>query len=337
MGKVNSNSKDLISVVIPVYKVEEYIKRCIDSIITQTYENLEIILVDDGSPDNCPKICDEYAKKDKRVKVIHKENGGLSDARNAGIDIASGKYITFVDSDDYVTSDYVEYMYNILKKYDSQMATCQTLRVNSKDTEIKKIANNFQEEIELMTARDLFYNILFAKKSDVSAYSKLYKIELFDEIRYPKGVVYEDTATTYKLIEKCDKISVGNKECYLYCARPGSISKMKGFNKNEVDYIRNTDEMLKHLKNKYPDLEKAIKRYELYSNFRILRLLIFTKPRDKEMEKEIFQKIKTNRREVFSYQDTPKRDKFAIVLSLFGIKLFKISWLLYCKVTKRIN
>ena len=100
--------KELISIVIPVYKVELYLEKCIESIINQTYKNLEIIIVDDGSPDNCPQICDEYSKKDKRIKVIHKENGGLSDARNAGIDIATGKYIAFVDSDDYVSDDYVE-------------------------------------------------------------------------------------------------------------------------------------------------------------------------------------------------------------------------------------
>ena len=99
---------DLITIVIPVYKVEKYLEKSINSVINQTYQNLEIILVDDGSPDNCPQICEKYAKKDNRIKVIHKENGGLSDARNAGIDIAKGKYITFIDSDDYVTDDYVE-------------------------------------------------------------------------------------------------------------------------------------------------------------------------------------------------------------------------------------
>ena len=107
--------EDLITIVIPIYKVENYLDKCVKSVINQTYKNLEIILVDDGSPDNCPKKCDEYEKKDTRIKVIHKENGGLSDARNAGIDIAKGKYITFIDSDDYIDSDYVETYYNKIK------------------------------------------------------------------------------------------------------------------------------------------------------------------------------------------------------------------------------
>ena len=299
---------DLITIVIPVYKVEKYLEKSINSVINQTYQNLEIILVDDGSPDNCPQICEKYAKKDNRIKVIHKENGGLSDARNAGIDIAKGKYITFIDSDDYVTDDYVEYMYNLIKQYNTKMSTCETQVVNiEKDCNIE---NNFKENIEVLSKRDLFYKILFAQKSDVSAYSKLYETSLFDDIRYPKGVVYEDTATTYKLIEKCEKIATGNKKCYFYCTRPDSISKIKGFNKNELDYIKNTNDMLDYLEKNYPDLKYAINRFDLYANFRILRLLLFTKPRDKKMEKEIFGKIQQKRKEVLKYQDTPKRDKW---------------------------
>ena len=109
-------SNELISIVIPIYKVEQYLRRCIDSVICQTYKNIEIILIDDGSPDNCGKLCDEIKKKDNRIKVIHKSNGGLSDARNCGINIATGKYITFIDSDDYVTEDYIEYMYRLLSQ-----------------------------------------------------------------------------------------------------------------------------------------------------------------------------------------------------------------------------
>ena len=173
--------EDLISIVIPVYKVEKYLEKCIESIINQTYKNLEIIIVDDGSPDNCPQMCDEFAKSDKRIKVIHKENGGLSDARNAGIDIATGKYITFVDSDDYITNDYVEYMYNLIKKYNTKIATCETQVVHIESDEENQ--EQFIENIEVLTARDLFYKILFAQKSDVSAYSKLYETALFRDIR----------------------------------------------------------------------------------------------------------------------------------------------------------
>lgn len=327
--------EDLISIVIPVYKVEKYLEKCIKSIINQTYKNLEIIIVDDGSPDKCPQMCDEFAQSDKRIKVIHKQNGGLSDARNAGIDVAKGKYITFVDSDDYVSDDYVEYMYNLIKKYNTKIATCETKIVHVESDE--KNQEQFIENIEVLPARDLFYKILFAQKSDVSAYSKLYETALFSDIRYPKGVVYEDTATTYKLIEKCDKIATGNKKCYFYFSRPNSISKMSGFNKNEIDYIKNTNEMLNYLQNKYPDLGQAIDRFDLYANFRILRLLLFTTPRDKKKKQEVFKKIKSKRMKVLKYKDTPKRDKIAIILSFFGLPIFKFSWFAYSKMTNRIN
>ena len=326
---------DLISIVIPVYNVEKYLEKCIKSIVNQTYKNLEIIIVDDGSPDNCPKMCDEFAQNDKRIKVIHKENGGLSDARNAGINIAKGKYITFIDSDDYISNDYVEYMYNLIKRYNTQIATCEVEIVYLEKDSHKN--TEYVENIEVLNPRDFFYNMLFAKKSDVTACAKLYETRLFEKIRYPKGVVYEDTATTYKLIEECEKIVTGNKKCYFYFTRPNSISKISGFNSNELDYIKNTNEMLEYLKNKYQDLEQAIDRFDLYANFRILRLLLFTKPRNKEMEKDIFKKIKNKRIKVLKYKDTPKRDKIAVILSFFGLSIFKFAWFIYSQKTNRLN
>lgn len=117
--------EDLISVIVPVYKVEKYINKCVDSIINQTYTNLEIILVDDGSPDNCGNICDEYAKKDNRIKVVHKENAGVSSARNIGLEKSSGKYITFIDADDYVEKNYCEELLNILKIENADCVACR--------------------------------------------------------------------------------------------------------------------------------------------------------------------------------------------------------------------
>ena len=116
------SKKPLITIIIPVYKVEDYLDKCVESVVNQTYKNLEIILVDDGSPDNCPKMCDDWAKKDKRIKVIHKENGGLSDARNKGIDIAKGEFITFIDSDDYVENNYVEFLYNLVRENHAEIS-----------------------------------------------------------------------------------------------------------------------------------------------------------------------------------------------------------------------
>ena len=161
--------EDLITVIVPVFKVEKYLEKCVKSICCQTYKNLEIILVDDGSPDNCGKMCDKYAKSDKRIKVIHKENGGLSDARNAGIKMATGKYIAFVDSDDYVSNDYIEYMYKILKKENAKISICE-LQIVWKNTTIE---NNKENKVQKLTSKQALENLLYSQGIDVSAPRKI--------------------------------------------------------------------------------------------------------------------------------------------------------------------
>ena len=324
--------KDLISVIIPVYKVEKYLERCVESIQNQTYQNLEIILVDDGSPDNCGKMCDEYAKKDGRIKVIHKENGGLSDARNAGIDIATGEYIAFVDSDDFVSNDYIEYMYQMLIENDAKLAISGVMII-WKDT---PITAGIHTNTQVLTPKETFENLLFAKGIEISAYGKLYHKSLWEENRFPKGKVYEDIAIMYKIIEDAKKIVYGDKKCYYYIARVGSISKQPGFNKNEEDYIVHTEQMLRFIEEKYPELQTAIYRFEVYAKFRILRMLIYTEPRNKNMEKEYVANIKKYRKQVFFCNQTPKRDKIAIILLSFGLPVFKVTWNLYCKHTGRV-
>ena len=326
------NMEDIITIIIPIYKVEEYLRKCLDSVINQTYTNLEIILVDDGSPDNCGNICDEYAKKDERIKVIHKENGGLSDARNVGIKNANGKYITFVDSDDYITKDYVGYLYNLIKENNVDLSICG-IKTIWKD--VKKIKTE-KGKTQCLDTKEAFENMLFAKGIEVAAYGKLYLTELWENIEFPKGKAYEDTAVIYKLIEKAGKIAYGSKNCYYYVARVGSISKQQQFNKNEEDYIRHTEEMLKYIKEKYPELEEATERFEIYSKFRILRILVFTKPRNKQMEKDIILEIKKKQKRVLSCKNTPIRDKIAIIVLNIGLPVFKSFWCIYRKFTGRI-
>ena len=158
--------EDLISVVVPIYNVENYIKKCVDSILSQTYKNLEIILVDDGSPDNCPQICDEYAQKDNRIKVIHKENGGLSDARNAGIDISKGKFITFIDSDDYIEKDYVEVLYNSIKENASDMAIGSHKAIYDNGT----ILNKETGEKSVLDSKNVLERILYDENIDLNVF-----------------------------------------------------------------------------------------------------------------------------------------------------------------------
>jgi len=324
--------ENLISVIIPVYKVEEYLEKCVESIRNQTYTNLEILLVDDGSPDNCGAMCDEYAKQDKRIKVIHKSNGGLSDARNAGIETATGNYIAFVDSDDFVSEDYIEYMYKMIIETNAKLAICGVKEI-WKNTQIEE---ELYAEPKLLTPKETFENFLFAKGIEICAYAKLYHRDLWKEIRFPKGKVYEDTAIMYRIIEAAETIVYGEKDCYYYIARIGSISKQPGFNKNEEDYIEHTQQMLAFLKEKHPELQEAIQRFTVYAKFRILRMLIFTKPRNRKMEKDYIRGIKQYQKQVLKCKNTPKRDKMAIYLLNLGLPVFKITWTIYCKKTGRI-
>ncbi len=324
--------QELVSIIIPIYNVEDYLERCLNSVVNQTYKNLEIILVNDGSTDRCKKICDDYQKKDDRIKVIHKENGGLSDARNAGIEIAKGEYISFIDSDDYVSNDYIEYMYNMIKNTSSKLAICGVKEVWAHTT----IVEEAHTKSESLTAKQTLRNLLLDQGIEICAYAKLYHRDLFKEIRFPKGKVYEDSAVMYKLIMLADKIVYGDKKCYYYIARNGSISKHKDFNLNENDYIKHTNEMLEFLLKKFPDLEVPIHRFDINSKFRILKMLMFTKPRNVKMEKEYIKYIKKYQKEVLKFSETPKKDKIAIILINIGRPVFKISWFIYRKVTGRI-
>ena len=216
-----------ISVIVPIYKVEKYIRRCIDSIINQTYKDLEIILVDDGSPDNCPKIIEEYAKLDSRIKVIHKENGGLSSARNAGMKIATGDYLAFVDSDDTIDIKMYEVLYDVLKRNNADISVCDILRIHENDKgEViyPEVQQNPVRETEFERA-EMIKQMLVNGNIGNFACTKLFKKELFGGITFPDGKVYEDVATIYKVVHKANKIVYVNKVLYYYLfGRVGAIT-----------------------------------------------------------------------------------------------------------------
>lgn len=212
-----------VSVIVPVYNVEDYLERCVKSILEQTYKNLEIILVDDGSPDNSGLKCDEIASKDDRVIVIHKENGGLSSARNKALDIASGDYLTFVDSDDVIHTHMIEWMTEELEDYDADFVSTGLL---SFDEQVPiEIDKNI--EFERMEDKD-FIDHLFPTnfgKISVTACGKLYKKVLFDSLRYPEGVIYEDLRVYLPLLLSCKRISVVNTPLYYWFDNAQSITR----------------------------------------------------------------------------------------------------------------
>ena len=220
------DKKPLISVIVPVYKVEAYLGRCVESLLSQTYENLEIILVDDGSPDNCGQICDTYAARDTRIRVIHKENGGLSSARNAGIDVARGEYLGFVDSDDWVDVHTYEWLLNMALEENVKLVCAGRYDYYSWSGE--KRVGLCPPKQEVIDGEELVKRIFLWDNVDSAAWDKLYHRSLFREIRYPLGVVSEDLPVTYRIALDAGRVGMLDRPVYYYFHREGSITTAAG-------------------------------------------------------------------------------------------------------------
>lgn len=244
-------NEGLVSVIIPVYKVEQYLDKCVKSIVQQTYTNLEIILVDDGSPDNCPQICDVWAEKDNRIRVIHKKNGGLSDARNAGLDICTGTYIVFVDSDDYVHPEYVSYLHDLIMQHHVDLAICGFFHENENGKRIYGTEETGQIYImdQCRALKEMCDCALFSN----AAWGKIFLREYFADIRFPVGHVYEDLAIMYKLFLKAEKIVFGQRALYYYVHHENSITK-SSFSWKQVDAVTYAEEMCEEIPKYWPEL-----------------------------------------------------------------------------------
>ena len=239
----------LASVIVPIYKVEKYINRCIDSILAQTYSNLEIILVDDGSPDMCGTICDEYMEKDERITVIHKENGGLSDARNEGIKHSHGEYVFFVDSDDWIDPDYCSAAIFDLEDHNADVVVFGYNKVNE-DGQLVDMCYSLSPQI--MT-KDKAIQGLIEGTIDNYAWNKVYRRRVFDGIEYPRGMLWEDIGTTYRVFDKCEYIYISNRVTYNYLVRNSSITATHSF-KADIDIFIQRKQQYDFLAKKYSEL-----------------------------------------------------------------------------------
>lgn len=250
----------LISVIVPVYRVEAYLERCVKSILSQTYENLEVILVDDGSPDQCPAICDACAEKDARMKVIHQENKGLSGARNAGIDAASGEYLAFVDSDDYVSPHFIEELYQLLQDTGCAIGQCRFSYVKGDG-----LVEEGDSAFCIYRGESLMEQLYGPEEKAtcfVVAWNKLYRAELFKEtgIRYPEGRIHEDEATTYRLFHEAKKLAFLDRALYgYYTENGGSITSV--FSAKRLQWLTAHEERIAFFKkNGYEKLLPAAYR-----------------------------------------------------------------------------
>lgn len=301
-----------ISVIIPVYNVEKYLKRCLDSVVNQTYKNLEIILVDDGSADNSGKICDEYAQKDKRIIVIHKENGGVSSVRNKGLDICTGDYVSFIDSDDWLENCFYEYVVNNVK--DNDLLIFFYHITNGKNSKWIKYNN---AEFELTKEKCL----MELTKAKIQSYLwvMIFKRKLFYNIRFPQNRNYEDQAIMHLLIDKCQNIKYCNKAFYNYFQNPKGITHTVNY-KNYKDFLYVNILRGRFLKKKYPEIYKYHLNY-IYSAIAKLCWLYKNDERYviryKFLRKFILNRLMKN---IFNIKITLKT-KVKMLLCIFNVKV----------------
>lgn len=256
-------SEPLISVIVPVYNVEKYISACVDSILAQTYTKLEILLVDDGSTDSSGALCDEYARRDVRVRVIHQENGGLSNARNTGMQTAQGTYFAFVDSDDFIAGDYIAYLYEMIEKHHAQIAVCGYQKVYPGDEYScyrgRTGNHNSVDSEKVYRTEEGLQQLLYQRGIISSAWGRLFDASLFmytDVMQFPVGKLHEDVAVMYRLFGAADTIVCGDEAKYYYLQRADSIVNQQ-FDRRRMEYIAFTGECIQFMEEFYPNLRKA--------------------------------------------------------------------------------
>lgn len=318
----------MISVIIPVYNVERELCKCIDSCLSQSFDDIELILVDDGSLDKSGAICEEYASRYQNVICVHKENGGLSDARNAGIKLARGEYVAFIDSDDFIYPRYFEFLGRIISQQDADISVCAE--------RIEKHTYLFNENLELksdgvlaLDTEEALRELLYGRIS-VSACGKLYKRSLFDSIMYPIGKHFEDVSTTCLVFLKASRIVVSDEKLYCYAMREGSISHQK-LNEHSFDRYDLACEATEVIKKKYGEaFLGACRRYRVVHALSVLRL--DSDCDDNKYERKIKglrHYVRENTISVLCDSDAQRRDKFGVIANILGRRPYLACWKLY--------
>lgn len=318
-----------VSVIVPVYKVEKYLEQCIDSIIGQTYQNLEIILVDDGSPDNCGRICDEYAATDDRIKVIHQENGGLSAARNAGLDIATGDYIAFVDSDDWILPNAIERMHRAYATSCADLVVCNFgLFYEQLFLGERRAESNIEDEV--LTQEQLMNKC--CKHSDwyIVPWNKLYKKSIFDVLRFLVGYRHEDEAIFHYVIEKCKTIATVSDRLYIYRQSSGSIMG-SGLSIESTDILYALGDRLRCArKHRWHEYEKALAAFYETKFWELYHLFSEDKGNEK-YTKRMESSLKKALPSVLNSNQVSGSHKIYLTLLRFSPKLF---WIVYRSIRR---
>lgn len=311
----------LISVIIPVYNVEEYIIRCLDSVVSQTYKNIEVLLVDDGSTDRSGEICDKYAKEYNFINVYHQKNGGQSVARNYAIDRAKGEYYIFVDSDDYIESDMIESLINAIIKYKTKIACCGRYILSEYDN-IQKEEFVFEED-QIWDSYTAIKRMLMFKGIDSASWDKIYHKSLFEHLRYPVGVLHDDLVIIPKIMIKAGKIVHIGYPKYYYVQREGSVTSQK-FSKKTLGILPQMDRLKKLVLTNYPSLDQEMNSFYYRYLIYMLGLIKTNKNKKfknarKELKIKVYKEIKT----ILKNKYLSRKTKIQFCMFLIGINSFK--------------
>mgnify|MGYP000037330124 FL=1 len=312
-----------ISIIVPCYNVAPYLRRCVDSILNQTYSNFELILVDDGSTDKTGILCDELCQLDARIKVIHKKNGGLSDARNAGIDIATGDFLAFVDGDDYLEINAYELMVTEMQDADVSLVSAGMIT-----EDINGNINKLMNETKVKLSREEALANLLGNNRTIgqSSCNKLFRKQLFEQLRYKKGIIYEDMQLLPQILDICEKVVLLNVPVYHYVKRSGSITENK-FSRWKYEGRKIADEAIDICKQKYPSLVPYAYYYKLDSVNKMYEELILSVNRKEYKKEELILRVKIClcylkcMRYTIIKKQFGQRMKDVTITALFGVKL----------------
>ena len=311
-----------VSIIIPVFNVENYLERCLKSIINQTFKDIEIIIINDGSTDKSLEICKKFAESDKRIILISQKNKGVSAARNTGINIATGKYLSFVDSDDFITPDMIEFLLTNIEKHDADISSCGMydcyIQNNNK---IKKICNKNKNNHGMINSSEALQEIFINGKVSLFVYDKLYKKKLFDNLRFSENIIYEDAEIMPKIITKSNKIFYSFKPKYYYLRHENSLTSSK-FREKDLDIIKVSKKNLEFIKKNHNYALKQAEFRFFWSYLALIDKIIWSDANFDEFE-NILKFVKKNKFSIMSNKYFTLKRKLIFILLLVNINLYK--------------
>ena len=314
-----------VSIIIPVFNVENYLERCLKSVICQSFKDIEIIIINDGSTDKSLEICKKFAELDKRIILINQENSGVSAARNAGINISTGKYISFVDSDDFIEHDMIEFLLNNLEKNNADIATCGLYDCYIKNNnKIKRICNKNKNKFGIIDSHEALKEIFINGKVSFFIYDKLYKKKIFDNLRFCENIIYEDAEIMPKIITRASKIFYNFSPKYYYLRHENSITSSK-FKKQDLDIIKISKKNLEFIKKNYNYASKQAEFRFLWSYLALIDKIIWSNlnlENSKEF-KNILKFVKKNKFSIINNKYFTLKRKLIFILLIININIYK--------------